>query len=145
MGQLNRLSWLGSWTVQTKKKAMEALEQVGLADFSARPFASLSGGQAQRVLLARALVGEPKILLLDEPTASVDPEAEAEIHRLLLTHKKSVTTLMVTHDLQTIMDDVDRMLFVQRHAELVTKEQICVHFAMGLYHTPLREELRVID
>ncbi len=145
MGLLHQLNCFGRWSTQAKQKVMSTLEQVGLAAFSSRPFASLSGGQAQRILLARALVSEPQLLLLDEPTASVDPEAEVEILRLLLTRKKEVTTLMVTHDLQTIMGDVDRLLFIQRHGELITKEQVCGHFAMGLYHTPLREELRVID
>jgi zinc transport system ATP-binding protein len=145
MGLLKELSWFGKWNHQTKKKAIEALELVGLSSLCNQPFSSLSGGQAQRVLLARALANDPKLLFLDEPTASVDPEAEAEIHRLLLTREKSVTVLMVTHDLQTIMSDVDRMLFIQRRAEVLSKEQVCGHFAMGLYHTPLREELRVID
>ncbi len=145
MGLLSELSWLGSWKSRSKKKALEALDQVGLGAFAGKPFASLSGGQAQRVLLARALVSKPSLLILDEPTASVDPEAEAEIHRLLLTMKRSVTILMVTHDLKTIASDVDRLLFIQRRADVVTKEQICGHFALGLYHSPLQGGLRVVD
>jgi len=145
MGLLHELTWYGSFTAQTKKKALAALEKVGLESFAKKPFSTLSGGQAQRVLLARALASDPKLLLLDEPTASVDPEAESDIHKLLLTLKGTVTILMVSHDLQTIASDVDRLLFIQRKASLMTKEQICGHFAMGLYHTPVQGGLPVLD
>lgn len=138
MGLLCKLNWYGSLSQKNKIKALEALSIVGLASFANKPFFSLSGGQAQRILLARAIVNEPKLLFLDEPTASVDPEAEGQIHQLLLTLKRNVTILMVSHDLQTIASDVDRLLFIQRKASVMTKEQICGHFALGLYHTPIQ-------
>jgi zinc transport system ATP-binding protein len=138
MGLLCKLTWYGSLSHKNKTKALDALSIVGLASFAGRPFFSLSGGQAQRVLLARAIVNEPKLLFLDEPTASVDPGAEAQIHELLLKLKRHVTILMVSHDLQTMANDVDRLLFVQRSSSVMTKEQICGHFALGLYHTPIQ-------
>jgi zinc transport system ATP-binding protein len=138
MGLLRKLTWYGGYSAQTKKKAFAALEKVGLQSLAKKPFSTLSGGQAQRVLLARALANDPLLLLLDEPTASVDPEAENEIHKLLLTLKGAVTILMVSHDLQTVASDVDRLLFIQRRANIMTKEQICGHFALGLYHTPIQ-------
>ena len=64
------------------------------------PFGPLSGGEAQRVLIARAIVDEPQVLLLDEPTASVDPQAEQLIDNQLLELNKTMTILMVTHDLK---------------------------------------------
>jgi zinc transport system ATP-binding protein len=145
MGLLRKLTWYGRFTAQTKKKALDALEKVGLETLAKRPFSTLSGGQAQRVLLARALANDPQLLLLDEPTASVDAEAEADIHKLLMQLKGTVTILMVSHDLQTIASDVDHLLFIQRKANIMTKEQICGHFAMGLYHTPIQGGLPVLD
>lgn len=138
MGLLCKLTWYGTLSQKNKTKALDALSTVGLASFANKPFFSLSGGQAQRVLLARAIVNEPKLLFLDEPTASVDTQAEAQIHELLLTLKRTVTILMVSHDLQTLASDVDRLLFIQRSSSIMTKEQICGHFALGLYHTPIQ-------
>lgn len=137
MGALKELTWYGGYTKKTKTKIFEALEKVHLETFAHHPFSSLSGGFTQRALLARALVSHPRLLILDEPTASVDTEAETEIHKLLTSLKKEMTILMVSHDLQTIARDADRLLYVQKEASIVDKEQICGHFALGLYHKPL--------
>ena len=87
---------------------------MGLAHKAKSSFGTLSGGEAQRTLIARAIVDEPKLLLLDEPTASVDPQAEQNIHEQLVELNKTMTILMVTHDLQTIVDKVGKLLCVQR-------------------------------
>lgn len=134
MGSLNQATSWGSFPEETKEKAEEALKKVGLADKKNQAFGTLSGGQAQRALIARALVSEPELLLLDEPTASVDPEAEKEIHNLLLTLKGSMTILMVTHDLQSILEKADRLLCVHRTTSTYTPKEVCQHFMVGLYH-----------
>ena len=123
-----------------KPKAMEALDEVGLSDYAHRSFAQLSGGQLQRALIARALVSDPKLLLLDEPTANLDLEAQEDIHILLQKLKKNITILMVSHDLQTIIKEVDRILLVQGTVTPSLPKDICEHFAMGLYHKPLLDE-----
>ncbi len=138
MGLLQELPFYGRWKKQSKEKAQEALSQVGLNGLEYKSFSALSGGQAQRVLLARALVSSPQILLLDEPTANVDAEAEAKIHDLLATLRGKVSILMVTHDLQAIVKNVDRLLFIHGKSYMLEKEQICGHFALGLYHSPLQ-------
>lgn len=84
MGMLGKLSWLGAYPADAKRKAMVALERVGLAHKAKASFGTLSGGEAQRVLIARAIVDEPGVLLLDEPTANVDVEAEQSIYAQLL-------------------------------------------------------------
>lgn len=136
MGCLNKMTRWGHFSYESKERALEALEKVGLADKKNQPFGTLSGGQAQRALIARALVSEPSLLLLDEPTASVDPEAEVQIHNLLLDLKRSMTILMVTHDLQPLIEKADRLLCVHRTITPYTPKQVCEHFAVGLYHPP---------
>ncbi len=136
-GLLHHLPWYGRFHQTDRKAAEEALERVGLADCSHRPFGTLSGGQAQRVLIARALVCKPKLLLLDEPTASVDSQAESAIYSLLKKLKGQMTIVMITHDLRAAIDQVDRVFCVQGSVLTLKPEEVCEHFAMGLYHSPL--------
>lgn len=138
MGCLSKTSFLGTLTQVYKKKALEALDRVGMADKKHDSFGKLSGGQAQRVLIARALAGDPKILLLDEPTASVDPQAEQDILSILSSLKGSITILMVTHDLQTILEKTEKLLCVHRDVHTLSPSTVCEHFGLGLYHSPLK-------
>ena len=137
MGALSKLTWWGSYPKEAVEAAHEALKRVGLLDFARASFGTLSGGQAQRALIARAIVAKPSILILDEPTASVDPQAEQEIHHLLAELNKSLTIIMVTHDLQSIIDKAKRLLCVHRQVTSMHSREVCEHFALGLYHTPL--------
>ena len=137
LGCLSKLSRWGSFSADAKDRAREALEKVELSHKASVPFGTLSGGEAQRVLIARSIIDEPQLLLLDEPTASVDPHAEQVIYRLLLELNKTMTILMVSHDLQTIVDKVKRFVCVHRRVTEFETKQVCEHFALGLYHTPL--------
>lgn len=136
-GCLSLLPWHGVFRQKEKEAAIAALDKVGLLEFQHVPFGKLSGGQAQRVLIARALVSNPKLLLLDEPTASVDSQAEAEIYAILQKLHGTMTILMVTHDLKAAVDQVDRVLCIQRQAIPMKPEEVCEHFAIGLYHPPI--------
>jgi zinc transport system ATP-binding protein len=138
MGCLDKSPW-HSYTKDAKEKALEALAEVDMLDFQNNSFGTLSGGQAQRVLIARALVSKPTILLLDEPTASVDASAEESIYKLLEKLKGSMTIVMVTHDLQVMMQKVDRFICVHKQVTSYSQAQVCDHFAQGLYHPPLRK------
>jgi zinc transport system ATP-binding protein len=138
-GLLSRLPWYGRFMKSERLAAFEALDKLGVADLSERSFGTLSGGQAQRVLIARALVSNPKILLLDEPTANVDSLAESIIYKILEELKGQVTILMVTHDLKTVIDRVERVLCVQHEVVSLLPQEVCEHFAFGLYHPPLKQ------
>ena len=96
--------------------AEKALEMVGVQHLSARPLGLLSGGEAQRVAIARALAQEPELLLLDEPTASLDWQARREVlevlHTLCASH--SLTILIVTHELNAVYDLCDQTLFLKK-------------------------------
>lgn len=113
---------------------LEALAKVDMLKFANAPFNSLSGGQAARVLLARALAGNPKLLLLDEAVANVDPDATAAIYQMLVELKGSMTIIMVTHDLNGALAISDRLYSIHQMAEEHPKESLCHHYAQGLYH-----------
>lgn len=136
-GLLSHLPWHGHFRSSQRLAAQEALERMGLSHLSKASFGTLSGGQAQRVLIARSLVSKPQLLLLDEPTASVDSQAESDIHAILSELKGQMTILMVTHDLRAAIHQVDRILCVQGGIISLKPEEVCEHFALGLYHSPL--------
>jgi putative ABC transport system ATP-binding protein len=83
-------------------RALEVLGQLGVADLARRKPAQLSVGQAQRVALARALVRQPPVLMADEPSASLDDEAAADVARLLLAAGQSATLVVATHDARLV-------------------------------------------
>jgi ABC-type Mn2+/Zn2+ transport system ATPase subunit len=101
-----------------RRLAERCLAQVGLADLARRPFWSLSGGQKQRVLIARALAAEPEVLLLDEPTAGVDPGAEAAIMEAIaaLNRDRGLTVVLVSHALGLVRALVRTVIWVERGA-----------------------------
>ena len=139
MGALSP-SLFHSYTRDSHEEALEMLGKVGLKEMAKTPFGSLSGGQSQRVLIARALMGHPDYLFLDEATASVDPSAEKHFHQLINELKGSVTIVMVTHDLPMEMSYIDRFFCVYRSITPFSPAQVCDHFAQGLYHPPLKRK-----
>jgi zinc transport system ATP-binding protein len=137
MGALNKMNWLGRYPTQVKDQVLAALDKVKLSHKAKAPFGTLSGGEMQRALIARAMLDAPRMLILDEPTANIDPEGQKSIHELLSELNQSMTILMVTHDLQTIIDKVGTLLCVQRSVTRLKAKEVCEHFALGLYHAPL--------
>src|SRR5919108_5391537 len=102
MGTYGRLGLLRPVGRRQRQLAADCLERVGLTDLAHQPFWALSGGQKQRVLIARALAVEPRILLLDEPTAGVDPGAATAIMDLIaqLNRDQGLTVVLVSHHLR---------------------------------------------
>ena len=99
---------------QDNRACQKALEAVGMEEYSGESFSALSGGQHRRVLIARALAGEPKILMLDEPTANLDLIAEKELYDILRELNRSLTIILVSHDPAFVSDFVKRVVCVNR-------------------------------
>lgn len=101
-------------TERQRQEVLELMETLGLADLAARPFGRLSDGQRRRVLLARALVHQPDVLVLDEPTNGLDPAARQQLLswlRLLAT--RGTTLLLVTHQIEAIIPEIHRAVLLQ--------------------------------
>jgi len=139
MGALSS-SLFHSYKPGSEDEALAMLDKVGLKHMAQTPFGSLSGGQSQRILIARALMGRPDYLFLDEATASVDPSAEEHFHQLIQELKGTITIVMVTHDLPEEMSYIDRFFCVYRTITPYSPAQVCDHFAKGLYHPPLKRK-----
>lgn len=93
----------------------EMLERVNMSDFKLRNINELSGGEAQKVMLARAFVQEPKLLLLDEPTSNLDPKNQYEMMKLIgqTARERGITVLVVIHDLNLALRHCNRYLFLK--------------------------------
>ncbi len=113
-----------------KKATVETLKKVSMLEYKKRHISELSGGQRQRVFIARALVSNPKILLLDEPTASIDKDLQINFYNLLKELNKSVTILLVTHDIGVISSYVNRVaclnhfMFTHDDEKMISKEML---------------------
>ena len=113
MGLYDKLGWFRRVSRTARERGMAALEEVGLSEFAHRQIANLSGGQQQRTFLARALVQEAQLYLMDEPFAAVDAATEQSIVELLRKIKNAGrTALVVHHDLQTVPDYFDHVLLL---------------------------------
>ncbi len=101
----------------TDAAAVEALARVGMAGHDADQMTTLSGGQLQRVLLARALLAGPQVLMLDEPTQGLDQPGEAAFYRLIeeVRRDTGAAVLMVSHDLHVVMAASDRVICLNGH------------------------------
>ena len=102
---------------RSKADLQSALEHAGAADLADRQLADLSGGQTQRVLLARALLGAPQLLLLDEPTTSLDQPGSAAFYRRLeaVRNETGCAVLLVSHELHVVMSASDRVICLNGH------------------------------
>lgn len=96
------------------KASEQILKRLKIFEFKDRKVSELSGGQRQKVLLARALVSNPKILILDEPTASIDVKGQKEIYSIL--RELNLTKIIVSHDIKTIFEGADRVIYINKKA-----------------------------
>ena len=125
------------YTAADRKRAMELLKTAGIEAIAERQISEISGGQMQRALLCRAVILEPKLLILDEPTNFVDNQFENELYTLLRHLNERMAIVMVSHDLGTITSVVKSIVCVNRtvhrhDSNVITAEQL------ENYHCPIQ-------
>ncbi len=137
LGLLNKSSFFMRYSSEDKQKALEALQKTDLHDLRDRPFGTLSGGQRQRALIARALVGNPQLLIMDEPTSNVDSWSQHQIYELLNQLNRQCTIILVSHDLGVVSRYVKRVACLNRKIVLHPTKEITGETIEELYRTPL--------
>ncbi|MBN1355661.1 ABC transporter ATP-binding protein [bacterium] len=137
MGRLGRSS-VGIFSRVDHRMASEALDTLGMAEYSSRLFSELSGGQRQRVLIARALACSPRILLLDEPTANVDIKVEEQLMDTIKRLNESMTILLVSHDLGFVSEMVERVICVNRRVVVHPTSEINGDVIRQMYEGKLK-------
>ena len=106
-------------------RALAALDRVGITHLAKRRIGTLSGGERQRTFIARALCGQPELLLLDEPTANLDPKAQVAIYDLLKSLQPEITIILVSHDISHLIGYATEVAALNRkllHYEALPKE-----------------------
>jgi len=129
MGRLGPSGYFHLYSKRDKEIALHALEQVGMTNYSEQQIGKLSGGQLQRVLIARALTAEPNLLLLDEPTASLDTQIGQSFYQLLEQLSMTMTIVLVSHDIGVIAKHVKTIACLNRrlhyhHSKELTDEML---------------------
>lgn len=114
MGHISSKKRLFGYSKDEISCALESLNQVGMKEYANKKIGDLSGGQRQRVFIARALCSNPKIMLLDEPTASIDVQGQQEIYELLRELNKTICIVVVSHDLSILLNYAKNVAHVNR-------------------------------
>ena len=124
MGRIRKIGWLRFPRKVDREGVYNALEQVGMSHLVNRQIGQLSGGQKRRVFIARALVQETDIILLDEPFSGVDVTAEDEIMETLESlNRAGITIMLSTHDLQTASTRFDRLMLINQQLIAIGKPE----------------------
>ncbi len=114
MGHTSKRRVLFGYSKDEIAKAYNVLQKVGMKEFAKNKIGSLSGGQRQRVMIARALFTDPQILLLDEPTSSIDAKGQKEVYELLKILNKDITVVVVSHDISIILEYASKVAYINR-------------------------------
>lgn len=124
-GCLSRCGMRPFYNKEEKQRAKYAMERLGLTPLAKRCYRELSGGQQERVLLARAFCCSDHLLLLDEPTAGLDPKITQELYTILgdLHKNEQVTVVMISHDLSATMTYATHILCLGKDSFFGTKEE----------------------
>ncbi len=136
-GLQGRRGFRHRYTKEDRAKARKLLHDKGLEELADRPIGEISGGQMQRALLCRAIISDPRLLILDEPTNFVDNRFEYELYETLRALNERMAILIISHDVGTITSLVKEIVCVNRHvhrhhSNIITAEQL------ENYHCPIQ-------
>jgi zinc transport system ATP-binding protein len=138
LGRLGKTRSIFGYRRSDKEVARRTMALTEIADLRARPIGALSGGQVQRVLIARALASEPEILILDEPTSNIDMRAETDIFDLLKRLNARMTIVIVSHDIGFISQYVSLIACLNRTLLCHTASPVSGEVIEQLYGAPVR-------
>jgi zinc transport system ATP-binding protein len=139
MGKLEPKNRWSRRSAANRREALAALERMEMEAHADKKIGTLSGGQRQRVFIARALVAQPKLLLLDEPTASIDTKGQADFYRLLKELNHDMTVLVVSHDLLVISRYVKSVACVNKKLHYHEQAEITGEMLETMYPCTVEE------
>ncbi|MBA7673490.1 Manganese transport system ATP-binding protein MntB [subsurface metagenome] len=138
MGRYSKTGLFHRYSEEDKRTALEVLKTVEMLDYKERQVGRLSGGEQQRVFIARALVPNPKLLLLDEPTASIDPDMQAEFYELLDRLKERMAIVLVSHDISAVSIYVSEIACLNRQLFYHGSKEVSAEELEKSYHCPIQ-------
>ena len=143
MGHIGTKQPLFGYAKEEIMCAMGALGQVGMEEFAQKKIGDLSGGQRQRVMIARALCAHPQILILDEPTSSIDVDGQKQIYELLEFLNRTITVIVVSHDISVILEFANKVVHINKRLtqHSFTKKEKSSHFCEVELFNILKEKV----
>jgi len=138
MGRYNKAGLFRRYSEEDKRIANEALKTIGMLDYKDRQVGKLSGGEQQRVFIARALTTDPKLLLLDEPTASIDPNMQAEFYELIDNLKQRMAIVIVSHDVSAVSIYTDKIACLNHQLFYHGSTEVSAEELEKTYHCPIQ-------
>ncbi len=136
-GVIRKNSFFCRYSKEDKEKASEVLKIVEMTDFSNKAIGELSEGQKQRVFIARALISDPKLLILDEPTSSVDTVIEKTVYDLLIKLKQKMSIILVTHDISAVSRYVEKIACLNVELYYHSTKELTVEDLSKVYKCPV--------
>lgn len=137
MGRLGYTKILHSYDRTDKELAAQALQTVDMLDYKNQQIGTLSEGQKQRVFIARALTTNPKLLLLDEPTSSIDMHAKSGLYEILKKLKEKMAIILITHDIGIVSSYVNKIACLNRKLFYHDSNEIHAEDLEAVYHCPV--------
>jgi zinc transport system ATP-binding protein len=135
-GLTSQKSLIFRFSAAEKKKTDELIEKSGLSNITRNPIGELSGGQLQRVFLARAVISNPRLLILDEPSTYVDNRSEFELYETLKELNKKIAILLVSHDIGTISSYIKTIACVNMNLHYHPSNEITSE-ELNIYNCPV--------
>ncbi len=138
MGRYGKAGAFRHYNEEDRQVAINALKSVEMLDYRERQIGRLSGGELQRVFIARALVTNPRLLLLDEPTASIDPNMQAEFYELIDSLKQKMAIVLVSHDISAVSIYVDDIACLNHQLFYHGSKEISADELEKTYNCPIQ-------